>query len=162
MSHKNDRLARDSFPDASQIAPVTGFASGTNILTLDGEIAVEFLDIGDRVVTRDGMRVLRGISVNILQTRGVRVASRSLGHGRPDRDTVLAPDTLVLVRDWRAEILFGRKEALVPVSRLMDGAYIKSTVATGLRVFTLEFDTPYVLYADGIEVAAAQTQTIAA
>ncbi|MGO4915397.1 Hint domain-containing protein [Pseudogemmobacter sp. W21_MBD1_M6] len=154
MSHKNDRLAREFPPDAGRIAPVTGFTSGTNILTLDGEIAVEFLNVGDRVVTRRGMRILRAITATVTKARGVCVASHSLGHGRPDRDTVLAPDTLVLVRDWRAKSLFGAPEALVPVSRLMDGAYVKPTAATGLRVFTLEFDEQYVLYADGMEVAS--------
>lgn len=155
MSHKNDRLAREFSPDAGRIAPVTGFTSGTNILTLDGEIAVEFLNVGDRVVTRLGMRILRRITSTATDAAGVCVAANSLGHGRPDRDTVLAPDTLVLVRDWRAKSLFGAPVALVPVSRLVDGTYIKPTPATGLRVFTLEFDEQYVLYADGMEVVSA-------
>jgi hypothetical protein len=160
MSHKNDRLARESSPDAGRIAPVTGFASGTNILTLDGEIAVEFLNEGDRVVTRAGMRILRRITARVIESSGVLIFANCLGNGRPDRDTVLGPDTLVVVRDWRAQILFGAKEALVPVSRLMDGAHIKPTKATSLRVFTLEFDAQYVLYADGIEVASAEPVTV--
>lgn len=34
---------------------------GTEVLTLDGSLPVEYLSPGDRIITRNGMRVLRGI-----------------------------------------------------------------------------------------------------
>jgi len=37
-------------------------ALGTIVYTLDGALPVEFLNAGDRIVTRAGSRVLRGIS----------------------------------------------------------------------------------------------------
>jgi hypothetical protein len=38
-----------------------GIALGTHVLTADGTLPVEYLEAGDRIVTRSGMRTLRGI-----------------------------------------------------------------------------------------------------
>ncbi|MEC9104151.1 MAG: Hint domain-containing protein, partial [Pseudomonadota bacterium] len=41
---------------------VAGIAAGTKVMTLDGEMPVEFLTAGDRVITRDtGMAVLKNV-----------------------------------------------------------------------------------------------------
>ena len=42
---------------------VNGLLAGTQVRTLDGLIPVEFLEPGDRIVTRDGARQLMAISV---------------------------------------------------------------------------------------------------
>ena len=47
--------------DAAPAALRGGLPLGTIVLTLDGALPVEFLTPGDRIVTRAGMRVLRGI-----------------------------------------------------------------------------------------------------
>ncbi|MBU2868442.1 Hint domain-containing protein [Pacificibacter marinus] len=38
-----------------------GIALGTHVLTADGTLPVEYLEAGDRIVTRSGLRTLRGI-----------------------------------------------------------------------------------------------------
>lgn len=38
-----------------------GIALGTHVLTADGSLPVEYLQAGDRIVTRSGMRTLRGL-----------------------------------------------------------------------------------------------------
>ena len=42
-----------------------GILSGTPVLTLDGEVPVQFLCPGDRIITRSGARVLRGVEMRI-------------------------------------------------------------------------------------------------
>lgn len=42
-----------------------GILSGTLVLTLDGEVPVQFLCPGDRIITRSGARVLRGVEMRI-------------------------------------------------------------------------------------------------
>ena len=82
----------------------TGFASGTVILSQDGEIPVEFLSPGDRIISRDaGFVTLTHISHTRQQIRAVRFAAGSLGHTRPEQDLILPENQIVLVRDWRAQ-----------------------------------------------------------
>ncbi|MBY5988377.1 Hint domain-containing protein [Roseovarius atlanticus] len=133
----------------------SGFAAGAIVMTLDGEKAIEDLRPGDRVITRDtGMAVLRGVASATLRTRAIRVQAGSLGHTRPVRDVLLPAGQLLLIRDWRAEAMFGAKRAVAAVSRLVDGEFITDEGEVDMTLFTLEFDTPHVLYVDGLEVAS--------
>ena len=133
----------------------SGFAAGAVIMTLDGEKAVEDLRPGDRVITRDtGMAILKDISAQTLRTRAIRVQAGSLGHTRPVRDVVLPAGQSLLVRDWRAEAMFGAKRAMVQVSQLVDGEFITDEGEADLTLYTLDFDTPHIVYVDGLEVAS--------
>jgi hypothetical protein len=136
---------------------ITGMAAGTSVMTLDGAIPVEYLNVGDRVLTRDGARTLRGIAVRVVDGDAVRVGAATLGHDRPTEDVMLAVGQPVLVRDWRAKALYGAAQALVPVERMADGQMIARVSVHGLRMFTLTFDTVVVVYAGGLELACSAT-----
>ncbi|MGK7652385.1 Hint domain-containing protein [Roseovarius sp. B08] len=133
----------------------SGFVAGAVIMTLEGEKAVEDLRPGDRVITRDtGMAILRDISSATLRTRAIRIQAGSLGHTRPVRDVLLPSGQYLLIRDWRAEAMFGAKRAMAQVSQLVDGEFITDEGEAEMTLFTLDFDTPHVLYVDGLEVAS--------
>ncbi len=133
----------------------SGFAAGAVIMTLDGEKAVEDLRPGDRVITRDtGMAILKDISVQTLRTRTIRVQAGSLGHTRPVRDVVLPAGQSLLIRDWRAEAMFGSRRAVVQISQLVDGEFITDEGEADLTLHTLDFDTPHIVYVDGLEAAS--------
>ncbi len=139
-------------PDPTRIG-VTGLPRGACVLTLDGEMPVEFLTPGDRVITRDsGMAVLRGITARTVRTPAVAIAAGSLGHTRPDADAVLPAAQKVLVRDWRAGALYGAEQALVAAARLADGQYIRELGEIEMTVFVLDFGEGHVVYADGMEL----------
>jgi hypothetical protein len=114
---------------------LTGLGAGTPVLTLDGEIPVEHLTEGDRVVTRSGARRLRRITARLVEG-GFRVSPHRLGQGRPEAAVVLGPRQKILLRDWRARALAGGDTALMPVARLADGDYI-AKVAGPLRLWRL-------------------------
>jgi hypothetical protein len=135
----------------------TGMAAGTPVMTLDGAIPVEFLNVGDRVLTRDGARTLRGLSVRVVDGFVVRVGASTLGHDKPAEDVVLAVGQPVLVRDWRAKALYSAPQALVPVERMADGELIRVEAAHSQRMFTLTFDSVVVVYAGGLELACSAT-----
>ena len=135
----------------------TGMAAGTSIMTLDGAIPVEFLIVGDRVLTRDGARTLRGIAVRVVDGCAVRVGASTLAHDTPVEDVILAVGQPVLVRDWRAKALYGAAQALVPVERMADGQMIRRIKVAGLRMYTLTFDSVVVVYAGGLELACSST-----
>ncbi len=135
---------------------IAGLCAGTTLMTLDGELPVEHLSVGDRVITRDtGMAVLRDIRVTVMEIAPIRIKAGSLGHTRPDRDMLVAPGALIHIRDWRAEALFGKKSALVTARRLMDGEFVAECPKMRVTVYDLVFDRQHIVYADGIEVASA-------
>lgn len=136
-------------------AALAGIALGTRVATLDGLLPVEFLVPGDRVITRSGMCRLRAATAMPARGGLVQISPGALGHDRPERALLLGEGTQVLIRDWRAEALFGRKEALIEVSRLIDGQFIARVGAKKVRLFTLHFDSAEVIYADGVEIGCA-------
>lgn len=132
--------------------------AGTLVLTLDGELPVEYLTPGDRIITRTaGTARLHALRHRRLTVDAVSIAHGTLGNARPDRDVILPGCQEILVRDWRASALFGAAQALVPACRLVDGTYIRSLGRETLDLFELHFETPQILYADGLELASAQT-----
>ncbi|WP_102109493.1 Hint domain-containing protein [Oceaniglobus roseus] len=131
----------------------TGFAAGTEVMTMTGPVPVEALKVGDRLITRDGMRPVRAIRLRILRgVRPCRISQNALGNARPERDITVAPDQPILLRDWRARALYGQGTAMVAASRLVDGVYISRAAApVDLEVHVLDLGTDQVIYADGLE-----------
>jgi hypothetical protein len=136
--------------------PVAGIAADSTILTLEGEMPVAFLSVGDRVITRDsGMAVLKAITPVKSET-AYRIKASVLGHDRPQNDLLVASEQSLLIRDWRAKALYGVAEALVPVARLADGDMIAEESAKDVVFYALGFDTPHILYVEGVEIASAE------
>lgn len=131
---------------------LSGVALGTGIVALDGVLPVEFISTGDRVITRSGARVVRAITAMPLVSKLVRVAPGALGYDRPDAALVLGAGTKVMVRDWRAMAMFGKPQALVEATRLIDGQFITRIEGGRCRLYALHFDEPEVIYADGVEI----------
>lgn len=135
---------------------LTGLAAGTLVMTADGALPVEFLSAGDRIVTRAGMKPLRAIRATDYSGEAVRVAAQALGPDHPDRDMILPEAAQVLVRDWRAEAMFGEKQVMVAVGWLVDEEFITNAEVRDLRVYELEFDAPQVIYANGMEFGCGE------
>lgn len=127
--------------------------AGTPVLTLDGSLPVEYLQPGDRVVTRAGMRRLQQVEVRLIRNaRVVRIAHETLGVDRPAVDLTVTAGQMVLVRDWRAQALAGVPAALFPAARLADGEYIRSLILPEARVYSLIFEDEAIVYAGGLEL----------
>jgi hypothetical protein len=133
-----------------------GIAFGTAVLMLDGEIPVEYLTPGDRILTRSGARRLRAVEVTVVRNaRVIRISAGTLGVDRPGDDMIVSPDQPILIRDWRAKALYGAATAMVPAARLADGEYIRAEVLDEVRFYTLRLDADEVIYAGGLELACA-------
>lgn len=130
-----------------------GIVLGTPVLTLDGELPVEYIAPGDRVITRNGMRKVVQVEVTRVENaRVVAVARDTLGVGRPVEDVMISPNQPVMIRDWRAKALYGQDEALIPASRLCDGEFIRAEILADARFVTLRFEGTEVIYAGGMEL----------
>ena len=125
------------------------YCRGTMILTEQGEVAVEDLRIGDRLVTADGrLRPLRWIGTRAYSpifARGnrdvlpVRIARGALGHNTPHRDLLVSP--------LHAMFIDGM---LVPAGALVNGTSIVQLERPDeIAYFHLELDTHDIIVAEG-------------
>ena len=134
----------------------SGLCAGTTIMTMKGEMPVEHLQVGDRIITRDtGMSMIKDIKVSTAKIQPIRIKAGSLGHTRPDRDMVVAPGTRIHIRDWRAEALFGASAAMVEAHRLVDGEFLAKQDAQDVTIYEISFDREHIIYADGVEIVSA-------
>lgn len=130
-----------------------GMTSGTQVLTAAGAIPVEELQAGARVISRDsGLVTLLGIEQCTIDCPIIRVRAGSLGHDRPERDTDLPIDQQILIRDWRAQALMGRDQALMAANRLEDGEFLYRIDTGAVAVLRLRFARDHVIYGDGLEL----------
>lgn len=144
---------------SEEILHAQGLMAGSIVLTLEGEMPVEFLSPGDRVITRDsGMAVIRHVHRRLAHIETVQIKAGSLGHARPESDVTLPASQEVLIRDWRAEAVFGNKQALVPARRLADGEFVTLQHARDVTLHMIEFDREHVIYADGLELSCPLLQ----
>ncbi|MEO0400772.1 MAG: Hint domain-containing protein [Pseudomonadota bacterium] len=146
-------------PLRTEIAHV-GLVSGTLLLTADGEIPVEYLSPGDRIITRNaGLVPLSAIQSDRVSAEAVKIAAGSLGDTKPTHHVMVPAAQMVLVRDWRAKALRGATQAVVPAGCLIDDEFITSLGVRDMSLVRLGFDAPYVIYADGLELSVpAMTQ----
>ncbi|WP_246175240.1 Hint domain-containing protein [Paracoccus limosus] len=142
------------------------FRHGTLIRTERGDIAVEHLRVGDRVMTRDnGPQVLRWIGRKALdgdqlrlfaQLRPVRIRAGALGRDMPRRDLHLSQQHRVLVGSRIAERIFGRNEVLVAAKHLLALPGIeRDDSLQPLEYYHLLFDRHEILFSEG-----AQTESL--
>lgn len=128
------------------------YCRGTRILTDRGEVAVEALDVGDRVVTQAGAaRPIRWIGHRQLdlrrhpapdQVQPIRIRADAVADGVPRRDLLLSPDHAVLVDG-----------GLIAARRLVNRASIERDVQCfDVSYFHVELETHDILLAEALPV----------
>ncbi|WP_333713216.1 Hint domain-containing protein [Yoonia sp.] len=121
------------------------FAAGTLISTAKGDVPIETLAVGDRVMGTDGREhVIRTTQTQHMRPvhlaretrrRPVRIAAGALGQGLPTRDLVVSRQHRVLVASRIAQRLCGTEEVLVPAICLV-----------GLPGIDIDRDLPEITY----------------
>lgn len=131
-----------------------GLVSGTLLLTADGEIPVEYLSPGDRIITRNaGLVPLSAVESIRTREEAVKIAAGSLGDKKPTHHVMVPAAQLVLVRDWRAKAMRGASQAVMPAGCLVDGEFVTSLGERDMTLVRLGFHAPFVVYADGLEMS---------
>jgi hypothetical protein len=125
------------------------YCEGTRLLTERGEVAVEMLSVGERVVTANGeLRPIVWIGTRKLDLRKhafplevqpVRVRAGAFGHGLPHRDLWLSPEHAVFVDG-----------VLIPIIRLANGANVAQVPVRTVSYFHIELESHDVLLAEGL------------
>ena len=124
-----------------------------------GEVAVEDLAPGDRVLTRDnGFQTIRWAGRRdlshaelIVEPRfnPVFIAAGALGDGLPERDMMVSPQHRMLITGPRAELLFGEHEVLVAAKHLVGIPGVEQRVSKGISYIHILFDQHEIVRADG-------------
>lgn len=140
-------------------APVC-FAAGTMIDTLLGPRAVESLDPGDMILTRDAgfcpLRWIRGTHVDAAgldlqpNLRPILIRAGTLAPGIPARHLRVSPQHRILVRSAIARRMFGEGEILVAALHLLGLPGIEVlNPALGVTYYHLLFDSHQIVRSDG-------------
>lgn len=135
------------------------FAPGTLIATIRGEVPVEHLRPGARVITRDnGLQELRWIGRRVLspaelsaspRLRPIRIRAGALGRGLPDRDLTLSPNHRMLIRSDRASLLYEESEVLIAAKHLVGMPGVERLKDAQVTYLHLLFDQHEVILANG-------------
>ncbi len=119
VTYRNGHSA--TFRDIEKIIPC--FTPGVRIATPQGEVPVETLGPGDRVLTRDngiqtitwaGSRRMTAGDLDVLPGLcPVLIRAGALGHGLPEQDMLVSPNHRVLRVSEMAQLYFEESEVLI-------------------------------------------------
>ena len=135
------------------------FTPGTMIATPKGEVPVETLRAGGRIITRDnGIRDIRWtgqISLNWHELNArphlkpILVRQGSLGNGLPERDMMVSPNHRLLVANDRTALHFDQAEVLVAAKHLVAQAGVQTVNSLGTTYIHFMFARHEVVLANG-------------
>lgn len=146
-----------TFTNIENVIPC--FTPGTLIATPKGEVAVEHLKAGDRVITRDnGIQEIRWTGQKVLgwkdlaanpHLKPVLIRQGSLGNGLPERDMMVSPNHRMLVANDRTALYFDEHEVLVAAKHLVAGQGIQAIDSIGTTYIHFMFDRHEVVLGNG-------------
>lgn len=146
-----------TFTEIENIIPC--FTPGTMIATPRGERAVEELQVGDRIITRDnGIQEIRWVGHKEMSgkalaaaphLRPVMIRAGSLGNGLPERDMMVSPNHRMLVSNERTQLYFEESEVLAAAKHLTGAAGILSVDVLTTTYIHFMFDRHEVVLSNG-------------
>lgn len=152
----------DTNTDTITITLLICVAGGTLIETQNGAVPVEQLAVDDSVTTADGRQVpVRWIGRRALnraeleaqpELRPIVIAPEALGPAQPRRRLTVSPQHRIRLADWRAELMFGSADVLVPAKALINDRNIqRDNSCTPVEYFHLLFDQHEIILTEGAE-----------
>lgn len=152
----------DTMMDAGDLVPsgVTCFARGTLITTDRGDVPVEMLKSGCKVLTQDNkFRELTLVMSRFIGSKElmknvklcpIRITAGALGSGLPQRDLLVSRQHRMVVKSTIAKRMFGSMTVLVAAIRLTElpGIYVETAIES-VEYFHLIFEKHEVVFAEG-------------
>lgn len=159
--HFRDEEGNDTgtlrFTNIENVIPY--FTPSTLIATLRGEVPVESLQVGDKVVTRDnGIQEIRWVGERTLSGQELRQNSHlqpifitrgALGNGLPERDMIVSPNRRLLISSDRTQLYFDEHEVLVAAKHLVGSHGIHAIEAIGVNYVYFMFDRHEIVLSNG-------------
>jgi len=149
--------ARIDFTNIESIVPC--FTPGTLIATAKGQIRVEDLKPGDRVITRDnGMQEIAWVGQKHLtqkdfiakpELKPVLIKAGSLGENMPERDMMVSPNHRMLIADKGASMYFDEPEVLAAAKHFVGKEGICHVDVSQTSYIHFMFERHEVVLSDG-------------
>ena len=137
----------------TNIENIICFVPGTLIATPYGLRKIEDLSVGDAVVTQDnGVQNIGWVGKSTVPGRDKFAPvsfAQSMWSGALDGLTV-SPQHRMLIKGYRAELLFGQSEVLVPALHLIDGKDVVRCEQEEVTYVHIMFEQHEIIYANGI------------
>ena len=137
---------------------ISCFTPGTLIQTQSGQTAVEALQVGDLVMTRDnGLQPVRWVGARKLDAamltqdgtlQPILIQQGALGLNSPNRDMWVSRQHRMLLTGVRAELLFGSDEVLVRAVHLLGMPGVKAMQLQAVTYLHVLFDRHEIVMAD--------------
>lgn len=134
------------------------FTPGTMIATHSGELPVEILRAGDKVITRDnGIQPIRWIGKSVMYAQDfqadphllpILIRQGALGRGLPERDLMVSPNHRILVPSERTSLVYKEREVLVAAKHLAS-AGVGAVTSSGTTYIHFMCDRHEVVLANG-------------
>ncbi|SMX31006.1 peroxidase family protein [Octadecabacter ascidiaceicola] len=134
------------------IESITCFTIGTMIISERGKIAIETLQIGDRVWTLDnGLQPIAWIGQATVPAKG-DLAPILIRKGAMDnaRDLLVSPQHRMMLDGWRVEMHCGADEVLAPAKALTNDGSIRRVEGGDVTYIHIAFNTHEIVMAEGI------------
>ncbi len=135
------------------------FTPGTLIATPKGEVPVEHLKMGDKIITRDnGIQEIRWVGAKALNWQDFRanphlkpvlVRRGSLGNDLPEQDMMVSPNHRLLVANDRTALYFDEHEVLVSAKHLVGTEGVHAVDSIGTSYIHFMFDQHEVVLSNG-------------
>lgn len=135
------------------------FTPGTMVTTHRGELPIQLLSVGDRVITRDnGIQEVRWVGKTQMFLQDfqadphllpVFIRQGSFGKGLPERDMMVSPNHRILVANERASVRFADREVLVAAKHLTAQG-VHTVQSSGTTYIHFMCDRHEVVLTDGI------------
>ena len=142
-------------------AGTTGLCTGANLRTPCGERRVEFLRVGDLVVTRDNalqpVRMIWTRTVTMAELAAdpsrapVTLAPRAIGPMMPKKTLMVGAAHRLLIPGWRLDDEEDTENCLVP-ARDVTGLDLCDVKPAEVTYYNIVFDKPQVFCANGLPV----------
>jgi hypothetical protein len=131
---------------------VVCFEAGTLIETIDGPRAIETLEDGNMIETRDGgIQPLRWSGcTTVVATGDLAPVVITAGTFGSTTDLVVSPQHAVLITGWRAELFYGEDEVLVRAVDLLDHDGVYRRPGGVVNYWHILFDAHQVVTASGL------------
>ena len=146
-----------TFSEIENVIPC--FTPGTLIATPRGQVPVEQLHVGDKIITRDnGIQEIAWLGQKEMpgkqlianpHLKPILIKAGALGNGLPERDMLVSPNHRVLVASDLTQLYFEEREVLAAAKHLVGSGGIHQVDVTNTTYIHFMFERHEVVLSDG-------------